>query len=343
MVKGSTGNRSMLKSLASKSQEAKKAKEQYGMSMEEAKKYGYMKVLDVGLLDEDPDNRAIYGDDYKTDGLAEAIGTHGFRGAVIVYPYNGRYRIQSGHRTLEAAKKAGMEEVSVIITETPPDEIERRKQLIVRNLNGREYTPMIMAREVQYLYETYRMERERESEGKRPKGKIRDLVAKDMSISSAMVDRYRNLLRIDSRLQRLTENGAIPWSSAAEAASLEKDQQDALYQRLSGLLKLREDKSLTRKEVEEEIATCRTYHLSDSGYEYDRDDISMLSPELQEELKVPKASKKVNKKAAVAKSAKYLRSILDENAFMNKKDRDEVRATLEEMKAIIDDEIKRLE
>ena len=65
------------------------------------------RIMSVDMIDEDRDNREIYGE-YETDGLAESIEENGYQGSpIIVYPEKERYTIQSGHRTLEAAKKAG--------------------------------------------------------------------------------------------------------------------------------------------------------------------------------------------------------------------------------------------
>ena len=122
------------------------------------------RIMSVDMIDEDRDNREIYGE-YETDGLAESIEENGYQGSpIIVYPEKERYTIQSGHRTLEAAKKAGRTHVPVLVIEAPRNEIERRKRLILSNLHGRRYTPMRMARQAQYLFDTYKMEQKLEED-----------------------------------------------------------------------------------------------------------------------------------------------------------------------------------
>ena len=111
-------------------------------------------TMSVDMIDEDRDNKEIYGE-YETDGLAESIEENGYQGSpIIVYPEKGRYTVQSGHRTLEAAKKAGRTYVPVLVTDAPQNDIERRKKLILSNLHGRRYTPLRMARQAQYLFDT---------------------------------------------------------------------------------------------------------------------------------------------------------------------------------------------
>ena len=94
-------------------------------------------TMSVDMIDEDRDNKEIYGE-YETDGLAESIEENGYQGSpIIVYPEKGRYTVQSGHRTLEAAKKAGRTYVPVLVTDAPQNDIERRKKLILSNLHGK--------------------------------------------------------------------------------------------------------------------------------------------------------------------------------------------------------------
>ncbi len=322
-----------LKQMAEKADQAEKTREQYGMSIEEIQKYGAMKIVKIDDILEDPDNKKIYGADYDTDGFAEVIKNHGFKGAILVYPYNGKYMVQSGHRSLEASRKAGLREVPVIQTTPPASDAERLRMLVTLNLSNRVKTPLMIAREIQTMYDTYKEEREKNSDGKRQTGMIRDIVAKDFNISSAQVERYRKLLRLNSELQAMVEKEKAPWSALAEAAVLDQFQQEQLVKFLRDKLKLKPDDSLSKAEVMREIEICRMMKPG-SGYTYDRNDVSMLSDELKAKL-VPEEKqnkRRVNQKTAVEKSASYLSSMLEPSAFVYKKDKKEVIKTLEKMK-----------
>lgn len=322
--------------MAEKADLAEKTRGQY-MSIEECQQFGTMKILPISEIVEDPDNKKIYGNDYDTAGFAEVIKNHGFKGAILVYPYKGKYMVQSGHRTLEASKLAGMESIPVIQTSPPANDAERLRTLISLNLSNRVKTPMMIAREIQTMYDTYKEEREKNSDGKRQTGMIRDIVAKDFSISSAQVERYRKLLRLNQKLQTLVEEERVPWSALAEAAVLDAFQQEQLVKFLKDKLRLRPDEPLSKAEVMREIEICRMMKPG-NDYTYDRNDMSMLSDELKAKL-IPEEKqnkRRVNQKTAVAKSATYLSSILEPSAFVYKKDKKEVIETLEKMKSDIE-------
>lgn len=166
--------------------------------------------IPIDDLLEDPDNHKIYGN-YDTDGLSESIQDNGFKGVILAYPIPdmpGKYRIESGHRSLDAAKKAGFNKVPVLITDTPKDDIERRKRLLLANLHGRVYTPLKMAEQAEYLFQTYQMEAEkRKTEGKEPLGDLNTLVAKDLEVSRVLVLKYRQLHTLAPDLKNLVEEG----------------------------------------------------------------------------------------------------------------------------------------
>ena len=80
-------------------------------------------VKDENLID-DPNNEETYGE-YEIDALAEDMKANGFIGVIFAYPFSKNtegeitYRIEGGHRSRYAGRKAGFKEFPVLPTETP--------------------------------------------------------------------------------------------------------------------------------------------------------------------------------------------------------------------------------
>ena len=304
--------------------------------------------MSIDIIDEDRDNRSIYGD-YETDGLAESIEENGYQGSpIIVYPENGRYTVQSGHRTLEAAKKTGRTNVPVLVVDAPKDEIERRKRLVLSNLHGRRYTPLRMARQAQYLFDTYKMEQKvKRSEGQEQEGKLLELVARDLEISTSQVTKYRQLLQLNRKLQKMAESGAVSWSALAKASQLTAAQQDALASKITGRIKLAGTEGVTRIWLENEINECR-YYIFDSDdreYEYDPWDMSFLSEELKEKLSAAdtgKRKRRSNSAVTVRRCLEMMEKGLAPDAIIKDEDRENVREGLLKMRAIIDERLRNM-
>ena len=305
-------------------------------------------TMSVDMIDEDRDNKAIYGE-YETDGLAESIEENGYQGSpIIVYPEKGRYIVQSGHRTLEAAKKAGRTYVPVLVTDAPQNEIERRKKLILSNLHGRRYTPMRMARQAQYLFETYKMEQKlNRAEGREQEGKLLDKVASDLEISTSQVTKYRQLLQLNRRLQQMADSGMVSWSALAKASQLTAAQQNALASKITGRIKLGGPESITRSWLENEINECRYYILDDDEqmYEYDPNDMTFLSEELAEKLcgvEAGKRKRRSNSAVTVRRCLEMMEKGLAPDAILKEGDKESVREGLLRMRDIIDERLKNM-
>ena len=306
------------------------------------------RTMSVDMIDEDRDNREIYGE-YETDGLAESIEENGYQGSpIIVYPEKERYTIQSGHRTLEAAKKAGRTCVPVLVIEAPHNEIERRKRLILSNLHGRRYTPMRMARQAQYLFDTYKMEqRLNRTEGREQEGKLLEKVAADLEISTSQVTKYRQLLQLNGRLQQMADSGKVSWSALAKASQLTAAQQDALVSKITGRIKLGGPESVTRSWLENEISECRYYMFDDDEerYAYDPCDMTFLSEELAEKLggaTEGKRKRRSNSAVTVRRCLEMMEKGLAPDAILKEGDKESVREGLLKMRAIIDERLRNM-
>lgn len=291
-------------------------------------------VTDIPIEDliEDPDNHKIYGN-YDTDGLADSIKENGFKGVIFAYPskeFYGKYQIESGHRSLEAAKKAGLSKVPVMITDRPKDNIERRKRLVLANLHNRVYTPIMMAEQAGYLYETYRMESDRlRTEGKKLPEEINTLIAKDLEVSRALVLKYRQLLMVCQELKDMADSGEYGWSAIAEAATLPESEQ----KRLAELIKNKSEKdgisSCTRKWIEEEIKKLR---LGLREANIDKDNKTTSS--------IPK--RRVDSMKYIDKTSSYLEKAFGEGSYIKPESVEEARRKLEQIKDMVEKKLLEL-
>lgn len=343
----------LLRAAASKAkaQELNKRKYADNLSLEDAKEFGTYTILNITQLVEDPLNREYYGD-YETDLLANAMKSYGFKGIIYAYPYEGKYRIESGHRTLDAAKKVPMTRVPVIVTEPPKTESERIRRLIYANLHRRKETPIIIANEAQALYESYDSDKQQALANGEPWGiELLALVANDLEISISQVTKYRQLLRLIPELQQLTDQGNYSWSALAAASQLDADTQKMLYFKIINTQKIKGDSYITRQWIEEQIKEFKKYKLNgNSSYQFDPNDLSLYSPELREELlsgkeiePAKKRTRRVDSALWVKKSETALHTAFNNDAFLKDKKKPDVIQSLKEMRELIDSMLSKLE
>jgi len=83
------------------------------------------RLLDLSLLDPDPEHPRRQQDEAALKGLAHAIGKKGVLQPLLVQPADaaGRYRVIAGERRRQAALLAGETQVPVLIRACPADEV----------------------------------------------------------------------------------------------------------------------------------------------------------------------------------------------------------------------------
>lgn len=295
--------------------------------------------MDPSTLIDDNDNREIYSD-YDVALLAEDMKNNGVFGIIMAYPYQGKYRIESGHRRKYAAIKAGIKKFPVLITSTPKTETERRRRLVRANLHIRNYSTMTIAREADYMYETREMERKEMLElGIKPEIGSTELVAADLEISASQVSRYRKLLSLSPDLQKLLDNNDIPWSPLCEASELNNDQQKALYQRISGAIKTYGVEAISSSFLRKQIEECS--FIKKESYKLDRNALS------QYEATIPEKAKKVrrmNGASALKKGAQAIRDGLNqEKSYIKANQENEVLEELKALSAFVSEMINEIE
>lgn len=292
-------------------------------------------MIPLDILLPDPLNEEAF-DEGDLLMLAEDIKRGGFIGEISAYPIeNGFYQIESGHRRCKAARMAGLSEVAVNITDPPGSLLERRVRLARWNLHNRPATPMGLAKLTQFLFHTYELENEERKKQGLPTEPVLEKIAADLECSTGNVSRYRSLLRLSQKLQDLVADGTCPWSPMSGAAALSDEQQDMLYTRIMGRVKLLEP--ITSSWLEEEIrefkyvipVSCTVHE-----YRYDRTDLSMYSDELRSRINGTKRSEKRSAGTHVRdirKAKQLLMSLSGTKLSIRKQDLEEVREALREI------------
>jgi len=191
-----------------------------------------IKMVNDDMLQDDPYNQEVYGEN-EVEELAQVIKIYGFRGFIVAYPFEGKYRIEQGHRRRDAGRRAGLTEFPTIIVEPPKNEWERRINLFMSNLNTRKDKPMIIARVAQGIYEAQDMRiKELKEKGELPEGentKLNELTAELMGLDSTSIELYRRLLKLIPELQELADDDRYAWSAIAYASNMDKTYQNKLY------------------------------------------------------------------------------------------------------------------
>ena len=200
-------------------------------SMTDEQKRSVLFLSDEDLVD-DPFNAAVYRQE-PDDDLVRAMKEYGFRGVILAYPLpDGKYMIESGHRRREAARKAGIKELPVFVTDPPESESARIIRLHLGNLHGRKLPPTVSAALAQSLYDAHA----KELDEKKRNGRLKDgeetrlnvLVASDMEVSDANVERLRALLKLIPELRTLADSGNLSWSELSTASVLDEPHQREL-------------------------------------------------------------------------------------------------------------------
>ena len=101
-------------------------------------------MLAVDLLREDPNNPRTEFPETELNELAEDIRQHGILQPIVVHPVDeqGRHRIHFGAKRWRAAKRAGLTEVPVVVSDAPTDPYTQ----VAENRKRHDLTPLDLAR-----------------------------------------------------------------------------------------------------------------------------------------------------------------------------------------------------
>ena len=105
---------------------------------------GHPMFVSVALPDEDPANPRTEFPDAELDELADSIRQHGILEAIVVHPADaqGRHRIHFGAKRLRAAKRAGLDEVPIVVRRAAADQYAQ----VAENQKRHGLTPLDVAR-----------------------------------------------------------------------------------------------------------------------------------------------------------------------------------------------------
>ena len=101
-------------------------------------------VVALAQLYEDPNNPRTEFPESEIEELADDIRQHGILQAIVVHPADaaGRYRIHFGAKRLRAARRAGLDEVPVVVRDAPADPYAQ----VAENQKRHGLTPLDLAR-----------------------------------------------------------------------------------------------------------------------------------------------------------------------------------------------------
>jgi len=174
-----------------------------------------VRSLPVEALESNPLNRFSMAEDEQFEATMASVEKDGFLEDIVVTPAGeaGRFRIVSGHRRVEAARRLGKASVPCKVRQYP-DQLSELRALMGANLHRRNLSPFDMARQLETLREVLRRE------GKLPENvkEQAELMAEQTELSRATVERYLDLLNLDGTLTAWAESGKMTMTDAYELA-----------------------------------------------------------------------------------------------------------------------------
>lgn len=198
----------------------------------ESKPANEMRWVNLSQLEDDPMNEEIY----NTDGIEELAADIELNG-LMQYPLvrfmpGGMYRIISGHRRVKAirllAKKDKTQWKTIpVVLDSDTDETSIAIKLISANAVNRHMTRREQFLQALKLYELLTEQKEKEN----LPGRVRDMVAKKLNISSGNVGAFLQLANnLNGILLNYYLDGSMSKSAAIEASKLPDEEQDALIE-----------------------------------------------------------------------------------------------------------------
>lgn len=205
------------------------------------------RVVNVPYEKIQPNDKNFY-DTSDIAELAEAIEEDGLKHPLEVYYQRAedRYILLGGERRYRAIGSIRSKDqtrfamVPCIVT-VVKDELDERRRIIISNSTARVLTDAEMMRQIRELQEIYRQQ---EAAGIPIKGKKREIIAKDLGISPAQVQRLDVIdKKLTPPIKEEFEKGNVPLTVAVEAAKLEPKEQKKLTN------KLRQTSEITKEDV----------------------------------------------------------------------------------------------
>src|SRR5881396_211733 len=152
-----------------------------------------------------PEQPRRHFDDEALGQLADSIRRHGLLQPLVVRRIAGRFELIAGERRLQAAKRAGLEAVPVIVREARPE--ERLELALIENLQRENLTPLEEAEAYRHLMDVY--------------GLTQEEIAQRVGKSRPAITNTLRLLTLPDAVKALLESAELTAGHARAVLSIE--------------------------------------------------------------------------------------------------------------------------
>ena len=171
--------------------------------------------IPLDALEDNPLNRFSMAEDEEFLSTMHSMEKDGLLEDIIVTPSDteGRYRIISGHRRVHASRKLGRATVPCKIRHYD-GKLSELRALMSANIHRRNISPFDMARQLETLRNTLAEEGSLPSNVKEQS----ELMASQVDLSRATVERHLDLLNLDETVTAWAEHAQMTMTDAYELA-----------------------------------------------------------------------------------------------------------------------------
>ena len=268
------------------------------------------KNISIELIDENPDNEAIFGVKEIPE-LADAIKNYGFQGAIDVFQKeDGRYEIISGHRRYRAVRENGDATIPCIIQPAP--DVKRKAELLLGgNINVRDKTPLMMGKMIDY-YKVNVM-------GNADKWEAE--AEKFFHLSTHTIRKLHRLIFLTPELQELADDRSFPYGGLDRAFELPLEFQKQVAESIHLYINQDPYHKITGQAVEKIIKNWHNKMILDKKTEElrrKREEERIAEKNREEEIKLLEKQKDKDERSLVSKSDEDIEVLpLDQLGFFD--------------------------
>lgn len=209
-----------------------------------------VELVDVDLLDEFPGHPYSVNDDEAMSDLAESVRLIGVATPLLIRPAGNRYQVISGHRRLEAARRAGLDHVPAIIRDMDDD---TAVITMVDSNKARTNIPLSeQAKAMRMRHDAILHQGARSADGKT----TRQRLGEENESSEKTAARLVQLGRLDDGLIRHLDDKSLPARSGLQLVSAKPATQRNIANWLAGEngRRLGEEQAMRLRSLDEEQA-----------------------------------------------------------------------------------------
>lgn len=251
----------------------------------EAKDKFNLQELDINMLV--PSNNNFYGI-REIEELAVSIKESGLMHNLVVRKLaDGKYEILSGERRYRALLSLNITKVPCQVKEL--NDVDSELLLIKANAEQRELTPMEKMEAVNRLERIYK--NKKASGEEIPKGKLRDVIGKDIGLSGTQVGRYQKVdKKVIEPLKKKLDKGDITLNQVEVLSKLSSSEQEELNVKIEGLnsTENKEVIAILVQGIKQPIGSKEDKALLDEMYKDSKKVISSKKDELLKLLEMDK-------------------------------------------------------